>query len=188
MEGYKYAADIDSITKAEDVIKSYVHLTPVTSPAVLNSFAGKSLFFKDEKSGNHVAALSLATKIRGIPAYVVVPNNAPICKVENIKRYGGEVIFSEPTMKSREETATKVSLERGAVIIPSSNDARIISGQGTLSLEFLEIIGENNSKSCCSTWFNCNLKYLITISHCFKNLNIVDCDDVINQITYNWPT
>ncbi|KAF5763270.1 putative serine racemase, Ammonia-lyase [Helianthus annuus] len=93
-------------------------------------------------SGNHAAALSLAAQIRGIPAYVVVPKNAPKCKVENVKRYGGQVIFSESNMKSREETAIKVSLERGAVLIPSSNDARIISGQGTLALEFLEQVPE----------------------------------------------
>ncbi|MFS7890429.1 putative serine racemase, Ammonia-lyase [Helianthus anomalus] len=89
-------------------------------------------------SGNHAAALALAAKIRGIPAYVVVPNSAPKCKVDNVKRYGGHVIFSEATMKSRQETANKVLTETGAILVPSSNDARIISGQGTLSLEFLD--------------------------------------------------
>ncbi|XP_076886346.1 serine racemase-like [Bidens hawaiensis] len=41
-------------------------------------------------------------------------------------------------MKSRQETANKVLLETGGVLVPSSNDARIISGQGTVSLEFLD--------------------------------------------------
>ncbi|PHT39720.1 Serine racemase [Capsicum baccatum] len=93
-------------------------------------------------SGNHAAALSLAAKLRGIPAYVVVPRNAPKCKLANVKRYGGQVIFSEPTMQSREDTANKVMRDTGAVLIPSSNDGRIISGQGTICLELLEQVSQ----------------------------------------------
>ncbi|XAR52180.1 Serine racemase [Bertholletia excelsa] len=89
-------------------------------------------------SGNHAAALALAAKVRGVPAYVVIPKNAPKCKVENVIRYGGQVIWSEPTMKSREETATRVLQETGAVLVHPYNDGRIISGQGTISLELLE--------------------------------------------------
>ncbi|KAK9668164.1 hypothetical protein RND81_13G038800 [Saponaria officinalis] len=89
-------------------------------------------------SGNHAAALALAAKLRGIPAYIVIPSNAPKCKVENVKRYGGQVIWSEPTMVSRQSTAAKVLQETGAVLIHPYNDARIISGQGTISLELLE--------------------------------------------------
>ncbi|KAI6702130.1 hypothetical protein NL676_011266 [Syzygium grande] len=89
-------------------------------------------------SGNHAAALSLAAKLRGIPAYVVIPKNAPKCKVNNVIRYGGQVIWSEVTMKSREDTALKVSQETGAVLIHPYNDKRIISGQGTISVELLE--------------------------------------------------
>nr|XP_011463847.1 PREDICTED: serine racemase isoform X2 [Fragaria vesca subsp. vesca] len=95
-------------------------------------------------SGNHAAALSLAAKLRGIPAYIVIPKNAPKCKVENVMRYGGQVIWSEPTMQSRESTAAKVLQETGAVLLHPYNDERIIRyksdfyGQGTISLELLE--------------------------------------------------
>ncbi|KAJ6840760.1 putative serine racemase [Iris pallida] len=93
-------------------------------------------------SGNHAAAVSLAAKLRGIPAYIVVPKNAPKCKVENVKRYGGQVIWSETTMLSRESTASKVQQETGAVLIHPFNDTRIISGQGTISLELMEQVPE----------------------------------------------
>ncbi|KAJ0105409.1 hypothetical protein Patl1_17751 [Pistacia atlantica] len=89
-------------------------------------------------SGNHAAALSLAARLRGIPAYIVVPKNAPKCKVENVIRYGGQVIWSEVTMQSRESVASKVLQETGAVLLHPYNDGRIISGQGTISLELLE--------------------------------------------------
>lgn len=89
-------------------------------------------------SGNHAAALALAAKLRGIPAYIVIPKNAPTCKIENVKRYGGQVIWSEANMRSREETANKVWQETGAIFIHPYNDGRILSGQGTISLELLE--------------------------------------------------
>ncbi|BBH03341.1 serine racemase [Prunus dulcis] len=96
------------------------------------------LILSSNFSGNHAAALSLAAKLRGIPAYIVIPKNAPKCKVENVIRYGGQVIWSEPTMQSRESTAAKVLQETGAVLLHPYNDRRIISGQGTISLELLE--------------------------------------------------
>ncbi|KAL4191599.1 hypothetical protein AMTRI_Chr07g30670 [Amborella trichopoda] len=89
-------------------------------------------------SGNHAAAVSLAAKLRGIPAYIVIPKNAPKCKVENVKRYDGHVIWSKPTMQSRESTAAKVQDETGALLVHPFNDGRIISGQGTIALELLE--------------------------------------------------
>ncbi|CAN8308263.1 unnamed protein product [Cochlearia groenlandica] len=91
-------------------------------------------------SGNHAAALSLAAKIKGIPAYIVVPKGAPKCKVDNVIRYGGKVIWSESTMSSREEIASKVLQETGSVLIHPYNDGRVISGQGTIALELLEDI------------------------------------------------
>uniref|UniRef100_A0ACD5UE43 Uncharacterized protein n=1 Tax=Avena sativa TaxID=4498 RepID=A0ACD5UE43_AVESA len=94
-------------------------------------------------SGNHAAAaVALAAKLRGIPAYIVIPKNAPACKVENVKRYGGRVIWSEANMESRESIARRVQEETGAVLIHPFNDKYTISGQGTVSLELLEQVPE----------------------------------------------
>lgn len=68
----------------------------------------------------------MAAKLRGIPAHIVVPENAPKCKVENVIRYGGKVIRSEASMQSREEVAAKVLEHTGAVLIHPYNDGRII--------------------------------------------------------------
>lgn len=84
------------------------------------------LILSFKTSGNHAAALSLAAKLRGIPAYIVIPKNAPKCKVENVVRYGGQVIWSEATMHSRESVASKVLEETGAVLVHPYNDGRII--------------------------------------------------------------
>ncbi|XP_073386933.1 serine racemase-like isoform X2 [Physcomitrium patens] len=89
-------------------------------------------------SGNHAAAVALAARMRGIPAHIIVPNNAPTCKLNNVKRYGGLITICEPTLQSREYTAACVQQDTGATLIHPFNDPRIISGQGTVALEFLE--------------------------------------------------
>lgn len=89
-------------------------------------------------SGNHAQALALAAKIKGVPAYVVMPENAPKIKVEAVRNYGAEITFCESNLKSRESTLLKVVEKTGSVIIHPYNDARIISGQGTSAVEFLE--------------------------------------------------
>jgi len=73
-------------------------------------------------SRNHAAAVALAAKLRGIPAHIVIPRNAPACKVENVKRYGGHIIWSDVSIESRESVCKKVQEETGAVLIHPFND------------------------------------------------------------------
>jgi threonine dehydratase len=89
-------------------------------------------------SGNHAAALALAAKMRGIPAYIVMPNNAPAVKKAAVAGYGGIITFCEPTLAARESTLAKVMQETGATVVHPYNDERVIAGQGTAALELLE--------------------------------------------------
>jgi cysteine synthase len=59
-------------------------------------------------SGNHGQALALAARMRGIPAYIVMPSNAPQVKVDAVRGYGGNVVFCEPNLQAREDTAARV--------------------------------------------------------------------------------
>lgn len=89
-------------------------------------------------SGNHAQALAIAAAIRGIPAFIVMPSNAPAVKRRAVEGYGGRVIECEPTLESREATAARVVAERGAVLVPPFDHADVIAGQGTIALEVLE--------------------------------------------------
>jgi threonine dehydratase len=91
-------------------------------------------------SGNHAAALSLAARRRGITARIVMPSSAPQVKVDAVRGYGGIITFCEPNLASRESTAEQVILKTGAVFVHPYNDYRIIAGQGTAALEFMEKI------------------------------------------------
>lgn len=89
-------------------------------------------------SGNHAQALALAARTRGIPAYIVMPENAPAVKVEAVKGYGGRVTFCPPTLEDREKTTAAIVKKEGAVFIHPSDDLRVIAGQGTALLELME--------------------------------------------------
>ncbi len=89
-------------------------------------------------SGNHAQALALAAKMRGIPAYIVMPNNAPSVKKNAVAGYGGLITFCEPTLEARESTLDRIRLDTGANVVHPYNDARVIAGQGTAALELLE--------------------------------------------------
>jgi threonine dehydratase len=89
-------------------------------------------------SGNHGAALALAAQKRGITAFIVMPNNAPEVKKAAVAGYGDKIVFCEPTLAAREAMLAKVMEETGATFVHPYNDARVIAGQGTATLEFLE--------------------------------------------------
>jgi threonine dehydratase len=89
-------------------------------------------------SGNHAAALSRAAKLRGIPAYIVMPNNAPQAKRAAVERLGGKIVFCEPTLPAREAAAAKIVADTGATLIHPFDDLRVMAGQGTATLELLE--------------------------------------------------
>jgi threonine dehydratase len=89
-------------------------------------------------SGNHAQALALAARLRGIPAYIVMPNNAPAVKKAAVAGYGGKITFCQPTLEAREATLAQVVGETGSAIVHPYNDERVITGQGTAALELLE--------------------------------------------------
>jgi threonine dehydratase len=91
-------------------------------------------------SGNHGAAVACAAAWRGVPAYIVMPKNAPAVKCRAVESYGGRITFSEPTVTSRQETSARVQAETGAILIHPYDNDRIITGQATAAKELLEEI------------------------------------------------
>lgn len=89
-------------------------------------------------SGNHGAALALAARRRGIPAYVVMPRTAPAIKRAAVAGYGAEILSCEPTMAAREAQLTAAVERTGATFVPPYNDYAVMAGQGTAALELCE--------------------------------------------------
>lgn len=89
-------------------------------------------------SGNHGAAIAWAARLRGIPATVVVPRNAPVPKKLAIAGYGATIVECEPNVASREGTTRQLIEQHGYELIHPFDDDRVIAGQGTAALELLE--------------------------------------------------
>lgn len=91
-------------------------------------------------SGNHALSLSYAAGRRGIPCHVVMPRTAPQAKKDAVKGYGGIITECEPSTTSREAVFAEVQAATGAEFVHPYNDARVIAGQGTCSLELIKEI------------------------------------------------
>jgi threonine dehydratase len=89
-------------------------------------------------SGNHAAAVACAAAWHGIPAWIVMPKNAPAVKCRAVEAYGGKITYCEPKVSARSETAARIQLETGAALIHPYDDDRIIAGQATAAKELLE--------------------------------------------------
>lgn len=88
-------------------------------------------------SGNHAQAVALAARMRGVPAYIVMPENAPQVKKDAVAGYGGKITYCEPTLPAREAALHQVVDSTGAAFIHPYDNERVIAGQGTAALELL---------------------------------------------------
>lgn len=88
-------------------------------------------------SGNHAQALAYAASLLSIPAYVIMPKNAPVVKVKAVESYGAQIIFCEPTLQAREHELNRIVEKTGAYFIHPYNDYDVITGQATAAYELL---------------------------------------------------
>jgi len=95
-----------------------------------------------QSSGNHGAAVACAAAWRGIPAWIVMPRNAPAVKAKAIEGYGGKIVFCEPTVTGRKAACDRLQAETGAHLVHPYDDDRIIAGQATAAKELLEQVSD----------------------------------------------
>jgi len=93
-------------------------------------------------SGNFAQALALAARARGVPAYIVMPSNAPEVKRRAVLGYGGQVTLCEPTLQARTETAARIQQESGATLVHPYDHPDVIAGQGTIAVELLDQVSD----------------------------------------------
>jgi threonine dehydratase len=93
-------------------------------------------------SGNHAQGIARAARMLGIHAVIVMPDDAPEIKVAGVRADGAEIDVVGPDNEERIARADELAVERGLVLIPSYDDARIVAGQGTVGLEIVEQLAE----------------------------------------------
>jgi len=89
-------------------------------------------------SGNHAQAVALAASTVGVPALILIPEDANPAKVAATRALGAEVIQEGITFANREQRLREVMAERGYVLVHPFDDWDVIHGQGTVVRELLE--------------------------------------------------
>jgi threonine dehydratase len=93
-------------------------------------------------SGNHAQAVALAAQLRGVRATIVMPEDAPVAKLEATRGYGAEVVTYDRWTESREEIGARMAVERGLELVKPYDDPLVMAGQGTTALELLDDVAE----------------------------------------------
>jgi len=93
-------------------------------------------------SGNHAAALARAARLRGAPAYIVMPRNTPAPKRVAVERYGAAITWCEPTQAARERATEHVLAATGATLIHPYDDLRVMAGQASVGVELIEQVSD----------------------------------------------
>jgi len=86
-------------------------------------------------SGNHAQAVAYAAAALGVPATVVVPDNAPPVKLDPVRRLGARIVTTRPSLPARVAATEELVRRHGYALIPPFDDRDVIAGQGTVGLE-----------------------------------------------------
>ncbi|MFZ1677880.1 MAG: threonine/serine dehydratase [Saprospiraceae bacterium] len=89
-------------------------------------------------SGNFAQAVALAAKTKHVKAKIVMPENSPAVKVEAVRGYGAEIVFSGNSPVDREAKVSEIMKEKGMPFIHPSNNLNVILGNSTATQEFVE--------------------------------------------------
>lgn len=89
-------------------------------------------------AGNHAQGVAVAARAARITATVVMPETAPLAKVEATRGYGAHVVLTGHTFAAAAEAMARLAAERGLTVVPPFDDPRVIAGQGTLGVEIAQ--------------------------------------------------
>lgn len=158
------------IEAAAQRLTGHARRTPLLSSPFLDDLAGRRVLVKAEclqhtgsfkfrgawnaicalnpkgviafSSGNHAQGVALSARLKGLPAVIIMPSDAPANKIDNTRALGAEVVLYDRATEDRDEIGTRLSAERGLTLIKPFDMAEVIAGQGTTGLEIAEQAAE----------------------------------------------
>ncbi|MEG1789611.1 MAG: threonine ammonia-lyase [Oscillospiraceae bacterium] len=88
-------------------------------------------------AGNHAQGVAYAAHMHGIPATIVMPEAAPIAKVQATEGYGARVILHGECYDDAFAKAMEICEQEKATFLHPFDDYEVMAGQGTVALEIL---------------------------------------------------
>ncbi|QQS41767.1 MAG: threonine ammonia-lyase [Acidobacteriota bacterium] len=93
-------------------------------------------------AGNHAQGVALAASLHHIRSTIVLPEYAPLTKVNATKNFGGDVILHGASFDEASAYARELRDEHGYTYVHAFDDEKIIAGQGTIGVEIAEALPE----------------------------------------------
>ncbi|MDB5816988.1 MAG: serine dehydratase [Rhizobacter sp.] len=100
-------------------------------------------------SGNHAQAVALSARLLGMPATIVMPQDAPAAKVAATRGYGGNVVLYDRYTEDREQIGRDLADKHGLTLIPPYDHPDVIAGQGTAAKELFDEVGPLDAFFVC---------------------------------------
>lgn len=100
-------------------------------------------------SGNHAQAVALSARLLGMPATIIMPQDAPAAKVAATRGYGATVVTYDRYTEDREQIGRELAEKHGLTLIPPYDHADVIAGQGTAAKELFEEVGALDAFFVC---------------------------------------
>ncbi|WIV68631.1 threonine ammonia-lyase [Natrialbaceae archaeon AArc-T1-2] len=136
---YSKMTDADVYLKLENFQRTGAFkIRGATNRIATLSAAEKDAGVVTASAGNHAQGVALAASRTGVDATIVMPEDAPISKVNATQSYGGDVVLSGADYDEAAERAHEIEREEGRTYVHAFDDPYVMAGQGTLGLEILE--------------------------------------------------
>lgn len=156
-----------AIRAAAERLEGHAAQTPLLNAPLLDRIAGRRLLVKAEclqrtgsfkyrgaraaltllapetpgilafSSGNHAQGVALAASELGLPAVILMPDDAPEVKIDNTRAYGAEVVLYDRATTDRDALGADLCARRALHLVRPYDDADVIAGQGTVGLEIV---------------------------------------------------
>jgi threonine dehydratase len=162
---------IDDVRAAAERLRGVAHRTPVLTSRTLDERCGGRVFLKAENlqrigafkfrgaynavtalapergvatasSGNHAQAIALAAALHGLPAVILMPQDAPPSKRTATEGYGAEVVEFDRYSDDRDAMARDLAADRGLTLVHPYDEPFVMAGQGTAALELLDEVSD----------------------------------------------
>ncbi|MFB6157323.1 MAG: threonine ammonia-lyase [Haloferacaceae archaeon] len=89
-------------------------------------------------AGNHAQGVALAATREGVDATIVMPEPAPISKIQATEGYGGRVVLHGEDYAEAQAHAHEIEEREGRTYVHAFDDETVMAGQGTIGLEVVE--------------------------------------------------
>jgi len=100
-------------------------------------------------SGNHAQGIALSARLLGMPATIVMPQDAPAAKIAATRGYGAHIVLFDRYTEDREAICKAIAVQHGQTMIPPFDHPHVIAGQGTAAKELFEEVGALDTLFVC---------------------------------------